>query len=181
MTLKSTKTQYGVIAVTIHWLSVILILMLIGSGFRASGIEDAVAKAAVLRLHIPLGISILLLTVARLCWWFFADTKPGSVPMPRWQDRVSRAIHFLFYVVILGMASSGVGMMILSGVGPAIFGGTAETLPDFWEYPARVPHGMGARVMVALLVIHAGAALYHHFFKRDGLLWRMWFVSRTSS
>ena len=48
-------------------------------------------------------------------------------------------------------------------------------MPDFWNYKPRIRHGIGARLMVALFVFHAGAALYHHFVKKDGLLRRMWF------
>ena len=95
--------------------------------------------------------------------------------MPTWQDRLSRTVHCLFYVVILGMSTSGIGMMVLSGAGPIIFGRSAGTLPNFWDYLPRVSHGIGAWAMVALLILHGGAALYHHFFKRDGLLQRMWF------
>lgn len=179
MSMKSSNNHYGTVAVTIHWLSALLIFVLIGSGFRAGGMEDAAAaKVAILQVHVPLGVTILLLTLARIIWWIFADTKPGSVPMPRWQDRLSRAVHFLFYVVILGMAASGISMMIFSGAGPIIFGGSSQTLPDFWDFLPRVPHGIGARVMIALLVVHAGAALHHHFLKRDGLLLRMWFGAR---
>ena len=84
-------------------------------------------------------------------------------------------VHVLFYVVILGMIASGIGMIALSGAAPLIFGGESAQLPDFWKYPPRLPHAIGARVLVALLVLHVGAALYHHFVRRDGLLWRMWF------
>ena len=175
MSAKSTEDRYGTVAVAIHWLSVILILFLIGTGFRAGGLEDAAAKAAILKVHVPIGIAIGALTLARLLWWLFADRKPASIPMPRWQDIASRAVHFLFYVVILGMVASGMGMMILSGAAPILFGDAASALPDFRDYPPRLPHGIGARAILALLVIHAGAALYHHFFKRDGLLRRMWF------
>ncbi len=96
--------------------------------------------------------------------------------MPSWQDRISRTVHFLFYVVILGMAANGIGMMALSGAGPIIFGGEASALPDFWDYPSRTPHGIGARLFLVLFVVHAGAALYHHMSKKDGLLGRMWFA-----
>lgn len=82
-------------------------------------------------------------------------------------------MHFLFYVVILGMIASGTGMMVLSGAGPVVFG-QVGALPDFWMYAPRVPHGIGARLPLALLILHVGAALYHHFFRRDGLLTRMW-------
>ncbi len=177
MAAKSTINHYGTVAVTIHWLSVLLIFVLIASGFRADGTEDATAKADILSVHVPLGLAILLLTLVRIAWWIFADKKPESIAMPRWQDRTSRIIHILFYVVILGMAASGIGMMILSSAGPIIFGGDVTTLPDFWDYPPRTPHGVGARAILVLLIVHAGAAFYHHFFKKDGLLGRMWYTT----
>lgn len=166
------------VAVVIHWLSALLIVALIGSGFRANGMEDAAAKAAVLRVHVPIGATILSLTLARIGWWFFVDNKPASVPMLRWQDRASRAVHFLFYVVILGMAASGIEMVMLSVAGPIIFGGDLVTLPNLFDYPPRRPHGISAHVIIALLILHAGAALYHHLFKRDQLLRYMWFEAR---
>ncbi|MDE1467932.1 cytochrome b [Aurantiacibacter sp. D1-12] len=172
---KSTATHYGNAAVTIHWLTAILIIALIGSGFNAGDAENAAAKAAFLRVHIPLGVTVLVLTVVRILWWFFADKKPDPLPMPVWQDRMARAVHLLFYIVILGMAASGVGMMVLSGAGPIIFGGSESALPDFWDFKPRFPHGIGGRLILALFVFHAGAALYHQFVKRDGLLGRMWF------
>ncbi len=175
MTAKSSTDRYGTVAITIHWLSALFILVLIGSGFRADGAEDAAAKAAILRVHIPIGITILLLTLARIGWWFWADKKPAPVEMAVWQDRASRLVHLLFYIVILGMAASGIGMMVLSGAGPIVFGRSPESLPDFKDFIPRVPHGIGARVMIALLVAHVGAAFYHHFIKKDGLIGRMWF------
>lgn len=48
MALKSALDRYGTMAVSIHWVSVVLILILIGSGFRAAKTVDPVAKAAIL-------------------------------------------------------------------------------------------------------------------------------------
>ncbi|MEP2103225.1 MAG: cytochrome b/b6 domain-containing protein [Parasphingorhabdus sp.] len=175
MSAKSIKDHYGSVAVTIHWLSVFLILILIGSGYRAGDIEDAAAKAAILKVHMPIGSAVLLLTLGRIGWWLFADKKPDAVSMPPWQDRLSRAVHILFYILILGTAASGIGMIALSGAGPIIFSGSVTALPDFWDYPPRMPHRAGAGLIFFLFIIHAGAALYHQFVKRDGLLGRMWY------
>lgn len=176
MSKKSTKDHYGSVAITIHWLSTLLIIILLVSGFRAANTVDLNAKAQVLSVHAPLAIAILLLTLARIVWWWFADNKPDPISdMPKWQNFSARAVHVLFYVVILGMAASGIGMFILSGAGDVVFGSANTQLPDFTKYLPRVPHGIGARVMLALLVLHGGAALYHHFIKKDGLLGRMWF------
>jgi cytochrome b561 len=148
---------------------------LLASGFRTANTIDPAAKAAILRVHAVLGFGILALTLARLAWWFI-DAKPALVAGTRpFMARAAKTVHALFYVVILGMGASGIGMLALSGAGAMLFAGAPGTLPDFWAYAPRVPHGIGARAFIALFALHAGAALYHHFVKRDGLLGRMWF------
>lgn len=174
--MKSTSTKYGTVAVTIHWLSAALILAQLGSGFRAAGAADSAAKQAVLSFHAPLGMLILLLMIARILWWWFADKKPEPVQGdPAWQTSSAKAVHVLFYIVVIGMAASGIGMMAASGAGAILSGAAPGPLPDFSQYLPRMPHGLGARLMLVLLVLHVGAALYHHFIKRDGMLWRMWY------
>ncbi len=175
---KSTSDQYGSVAVTIHWLTAVLIVILLGSGFRAGDAVEAADKVFFLRFHVPIGLLVFALTIFRIAWWVFADKKPGSVAMPRWQTYLSNGVHIILYVTIIGMSSSGIGMMVLSGAGPHIFGSDPSQLPDFWEYIPRIPHGIVARVMLGLLVLHVGAALYHHFFMRDGLVSRMWFTRK---
>jgi cytochrome b561 len=177
MALKSTRDRYGGVAISIHWLSAVLILILIGSGFRAADTADPAAKAAILQLHVPVAAAVLALTILRIVWWFGSDRKPNPIGgSPHWQVRTAQAVHVLLYFVILEMVASGIGMLALSGAAPVIFGGgNGAPLPDFSQYPPRLAHGVGARLLLALLVLHAAAALYHHFVRRDGLLRRMWF------
>lgn len=176
MNLKSNPERYGTLAVAIHWLSAVLILALLGSGFRAANAMDTAIKAGLLRFHIPVAIIILLLTIFRIVWWWRFDLKPLPVRgSPAWQERIARWVHIAFYVVMLGMVASGIGMMILSGAAPAVFGAPGMVLPNFSDYPPRAPHGLGAFLFVALLVFHASAALYHQFVRGDGLLRRMWY------
>ena len=174
MQTKSTLDRYGAVAIAIHWIAALLIVALLITGFRVSGAADPAAKAALLRLHAPMGIAILLLTLARIAWWWFADQKPLPVAgQPPLLHRAASAVHVLFYVVIIGLAASGIGMMALSGAGSIVFGGAPGPLPNFWTYPPRIPHGIGVRLLIALLVLHVGGALYHHFIRRDRLLARI--------
>ncbi|MCO5089872.1 cytochrome b/b6 domain-containing protein [Bosea sp. (in: a-proteobacteria)] len=173
--LKSRPDRYGSVAVTSHWLTAILIVVALGSGFQADQATDSSSQAGFLRVHIPVAITVLLLTLFRIVWWWRFDRKPMPVEgPPPWQERFARFVHVAFYIVILGMVASGIGMMVLSGAGPTIFGGSG-VLPDFHDYPPRVPHGIGASLLVVLLVFHAGAALYHQFVLGDGLVRRMWY------
>jgi cytochrome b561 len=176
MRLSSTSERYGAMVVSAHWLTALLIIVLIATGFRAANTVDPAAKAAILRVHVPVAIAVLALTVLRIGWWWGFDRKPDPIAgSPRWQERTAQAVHLLFYVVIFGMIASGIVMMALSGAAPLIFDGGGVLLPDFWKYPPRLPHGVGARLLLALIVLHAGAALYHQFVRRDHLLRRMWF------
>lgn len=90
MNVKSTVSQYGVVAVVIHWLSALLILVLMGSGFWASSLDSLLNKSAVLPLHLVTGLCILLLTLGRISWRLWADNKPEPLAMPLWQARISR-------------------------------------------------------------------------------------------
>jgi cytochrome b561 len=174
MALKSAQDRYGKVAISIHWIAAALIVALLVTGFRVSGAADPTAKAAFLRFHAAMGAVILALTLGRVAWWWFADRKPLPVAgQPLLLHRAATAVHLLFYVVIIGLAVSGIGMMVLSGAGPIVFGGASGSLPDFWNYLPRVPHGIGVRVLIALLILHVGGALYHHFIRGDRLMARM--------
>ena len=79
MALKSTSDQYGTVAVSIHWVSAVLVLILIGSGFRAANTTDLAAKTTILRVHVPIAIGVLALMLLRIVWWWGFDRKPGPV------------------------------------------------------------------------------------------------------
>ncbi len=174
MSWKSTHSRYGAIAITIHWVSAILIIGLVIAGFTAANTADPAAKASILRVHAPLGSAVLALTILRICWWMFADKKPAPVAgIPKFQETAAKAVHVLLYVTIVGLAVSGIAMFALSGAGEILFGGAPGPLPDFWNYAPRYGHAILARLMAALFFIHAGAALYHQIVRKDRLLSRM--------
>ena len=176
MAMMENANRYSRTAVSIHWITAFLIVALLISGNRIEAMEENGPKAQLLMIHAPIGILVGVLTLFRIVWWMRFDTRPEPVETaPMWQERLARGVHVLFYILILGMITSGMGMMVLSGAGEILFGGVDRPLPDFEAFLPRVPHGIGAKVIVGLLVLHAGAAMYHHFGLKDGLLKRMWF------
>ncbi len=178
--LRSTAEHHGAVTVAIHWASAALVLALLLSGFRAAGAADPWTKAALLRVHAVQGAAVLALTLARLGWWALADHRRPAAPtggmLADAQARAARWVHRLLYVLLLGMAASGIGMLAVSGAGAVLFGGAAGPLPDFWGHPPRAAHGAGARVLLLLIALHVGAALHHHLVSRDGLMARMRFA-----
>ena len=171
---KSSPERYGRAAIIIHWISAFLIIGMVLAGFRAANTTDLAAKASLLTFHAPVGIAVLILTMIRIFWWLFADRKPADFSgVSHLQTIAAKTVHRLFYVAILGLAGSGIALFALSGAGEILFAGAPGPLPDFWDFTARYAHAAFARLMVALFLLHVGAALYHHFIRKDRLLARM--------
>jgi cytochrome b561 len=171
MPLKSAPTRYGTVAIALHWLTALAILGLFITG-QILETTDQATKIAALTWHAPLGLSVLVLTLVRIVWWSFGDTRPAPVGTGM-QAKAAKLGHLGFYVLMIGMALTGMAMMILSGTGEIVFGGADLPLPDFRDYLPRIPHGIGSKLLLGLVVVHVLAALWHHFVQKDGTLARM--------
>jgi cytochrome b561 len=172
MSIKSSNTRYGSVAIAIHWLTALLILALFVTGLMAEGQTDPAAQLALVRFHVPLGIAVLLLTVLRIVWWWAIDRRPElPAGQPDWQKFVAKGTHVALYLIVLLLAASGIATLVLSGAMPAIIAGTA--LPDFDTVLPRAVHGLASKLLLVVLALHIGAALYHQFIRRDHLLARM--------
>ena len=172
MPLKSNADRYGSVATAIHWVTAVLIIALFITGLQAASQTDEATKIALLRAHIPLGIGVLVLTALRIVWRFLADCGPNPPPNePTWRRSMARVVHVCLYVVVIVSAASGIAVVVMSGALPSITGGTS--LPELAIGLPRAMHGIVPRLMLALLALHVGAALYHQFVLRDRLLARM--------
>ena len=86
-----------------------------------------------------------------------------------------RVTHFLLYVVVLSMISTGLGVVIMAKLFPVLYG-AGGTLPrDFEEFPPLEGHEFFAGVLMILIALHAAGVLYHELRLRDRLLTRMGF------
>lgn len=173
MTLKGDAHRYGSVQVALHWASAAAILALLALGLSAAASSDPARKAALLRVHVPLGTLVAALTVARVGWRFFDRRPDGPAGQPRWQAFTASSVHALLYLVVIAMGASGIALTVLSGAGAILFSGVPGPLPDFWTFRPMTAHVAGATAMVGLLGLHIGAALYHQFVRQDRLLARM--------
>ncbi len=171
MGLKSTATRYGAVAIAIHWVSGAAIIALLASGTIMAGAVGE-AKRSILPIHATIGTLVLILTLLRIVWWVWGDKRPQPIPnQPRLQELAARIVHGLLYAGIIVLGLSGIATLALSGAIPALLSGAP--LPDFVGLLPRITHGLVGKAMIALLVLHVGAALYHQFIRRDHILGRM--------
>lgn len=174
MSLRSSTQRYGRVAIAIHWLTALAIILMLASGLSAGNMLDEAQKLGLLRAHAITGMLVGVLTLFRIVWWLVFDKHPKDQPgLSAPQRWAARLVHFGLYLVILVMVSSGFATLILSGGNQQLFGGAPLPLPDFALAPPFTVHGAVARLLIALLVAHIGAALWHQFIRRDRLLARM--------
>lgn len=173
MILKGNSDRYGPLAAALHWVSALAILAMLALGFIAARSPDPALTATLLRIHIPLGVLVLALTVTRIVWWLF-DRRPAEpAGQPRWQSIAAHTTHGVMYGVLILMGASGIGLTALSGAGAVLFLAAPGPLPDFTSFAPMKAHALGAFAMVGLLCFHVGAVVYHQFYRRDRPLARM--------
>jgi cytochrome b561 len=167
---------YHPIHVTLHWLIALLVVMMLAVGkFVLPGVPaDDPQKIFMLRSHAFIGGAIAVLLVIRFVLRFTAKRPAPADAGNAFLNFLSKVVHFLLYFFLIGMAVSGLGLFQLADL-PAVFSGAAPYPQDFFQFPPRMGHGITSWLLLGLIALHVGAALYHQFIRRDNLLGRMWY------
>jgi cytochrome b561 len=176
MSLRSTEHQWGSVAKFFHWLIALAILGNGAFGLLMDLAGSPMKKISWLALHKSIGLTILALVLLRILWRW-GDRRPVDEPAPRWQQRTSRAVHGVLYVMIIAMPLSGWWFNSITGKPLQWF--KLFNLPalasknDDLRHFAQGVHEYLFWFLILVLVAHVGAALKHHLFENDNVLRRM--------
>ena len=160
-----------------HWLVVVLVLVMAYLGLTMTDLPNTPHKIRLYALHKSIGLTILVLVALRLLWRWYAGTPRSLDGVPRWQARVATATHWALYGLLFAMPLSG--WLVNSTAGfPLQWFGLFNLPPIAAKNEAmhaltRSTHAFLFWTLVATVLLHAGAALHHHFVRRDGTLLRM--------
>jgi cytochrome b561 len=115
--------------------------------------------------------------VLRLLWRLLGGRPAALAGSARWQSATAEVTHWLLYAALFAMPLSGWLYNSASNFPLRWFGlfrvpALSERNPDLKEF-AHDAHETLFWVIVALVVLHAGAALWHHLVRRDETLDRM--------
>ena len=177
MSLKNTD-RWGATSQLLHWTIAGLILSIGAVGLVMGELPRSPKWFWVYTLHKSLGLTVLALVLVRIAWRLYAGAPPPVEGTPRWQARLASLTHGAIYVLILAMPLSGWLYDSASGLRPFRWFGLAEVPKLSPPHEALADamhetHELLFWVLIALVIGHAGAALYHHFVRRDATLARM--------
>lgn len=174
--LKNTADGYGWVSIFLHWIMALTIFALFGLGLYMVELTyyDAWYKGS-LDLHKAAGILLALAWVGRLVWRV-VNTSPAELSTKVWENKLAHLVHILLYLLMLALFVSGYLISTADGRSIEVFGWfeiPATLMMDKQEDVAGVIHWGLAWSLMALVALHALAAVKHHVIEKDRTLVRM--------
>lgn len=175
MTRLPMDRRYSGVAIAFHWVIALFVIVNIAVGILH---EPVPALGAWMPGHKAIGITVLFLTLGRLAWRLAHRPPPLPAETKAWERGVAHATHWTLYALLLAMPITG--WLMVSGA--------EKRRPLTWFGAFDIPylpvsraaggfggdaHGVLGWLMLALVVLHVGAALRHHLILRDTVLLRM--------
>jgi cytochrome b561 len=175
--LRNTADSWGAPAKLLHWVMAALILAQIALGVMAASWRVSPTKLELFFWHKSTGMLILALVALRLLWRLANPTPALPSGMPAWERAAARLSHLLLYVLMIALPVTGWIVNSASNIPFRIFWLIplpAIVAPDKPTADGvALVHGGLAALLALVLAAHIGAALRHHFVKRNTVLIRM--------
>jgi cytochrome b561 len=176
-----TPSAYGWVSIALHWITGILVIVLLFVGSSISS-DDPARRAETLLLHTSIAVLGYAFLWARIVWRVL-QKHPGPLPnQKRAFFLIGRAVHYLTIGAMALMLCSG-PLMVWSG-------GDAIGVLDLFSIPSPMGphpalrdslhwvHGTCATVILIGIVLHLGGVYKHAAFDQDGTFGKMLVAGR---
>lgn len=179
MQFKNTQKSFGFVSKLLHWLMAILLISLFAVGLYMTELDYYDSLYHTLPWwHKSFGLLVMGLLLFRFIWKTTNSTPQALSTHKKWEVSLAHIIQKLFYGLILLIGISGYFISTAKGKSiefftlfevPAITQALEEDRADL----IGEVHEILAITLIVFAVLHAIAALKHHFIDKDETLKRM--------
>ena len=157
----------------LHWLTLLLVATIFVLAFSIKFASSRDEAVALIQLHRSFGVTLWVVTLGRLVWRQFSRFPNWPADMPQAMRLAAHWSEYALYALLLGQPILGLLLtnahgdrvnLFFLGQLPALVGRTA-----FAKQLFEVHKTVGL-LFLGLIALHASAALYHHFWRRDHTL-----------
>lgn len=156
-----------------HWIIAALVTASFAIAWIRKPIEDLEFRVLWLDVHRSIGFVILALTVVQLAVRLSVGPLSRRAGLPTFFWAASRLAHFLIYALLIAMPLIGWAQSSARARQFRLFGVPLPPLVrhdrDFAELLGWWHEQLGW-LLLALILVHALAALFHHYVLRDNVL-----------
>jgi cytochrome b561 len=177
MTYGTRAGPYPTTSKWLHWLVAACVLTTAPVAIAMTRVGEGPTQDALFNIHKSLGVLIFILVVLRLINRLMVGAPAPEPGIERWQKAASSTTHGLLYLLLVTMPIVGYVANSLYGAPTPFFGLfelpsiTAENQP--LSEKLFTLHRWAGFLMIALVLMHIGAALFHHVIRGDNVLRRM--------
>jgi cytochrome b561 len=178
MGFRNSDREWGSFSKLLHWT---IALLIIGSSIFVLHVNDStwwfkstpLIFIQYINVHKTFGLLALLLILIRI-WWRTRERVPVTDSLTPFEQKWSHRTHVALYVLMVAVPLTGWISSSLFGSPTKVFGWF--TIPPITpKYKPALPvaywtHFTLAWMILTLAAFHAGAALYHHFVRKDRVL-----------
>jgi cytochrome b561 len=169
------RTHYDRLAVTLHWVTAVLILGQLGLA-ELWDFTPRSTKHLMIVAHMTCGILLMLVVVTRILWRLTPGHKVRDAGKGVAKS-AAKTVHFALYAFLITEVTLGLLLRWSGGEALSFFGVPIPSPFAAFSKPAHEWiasfHGWLAWTIVVLAAGHATMALLHHFVLHDAVLWRM--------
>ena len=163
-------TDYRISQKVVHWLMAFFIILDLFVAQKFGGVMEEADRIESRSDHASVGLIIAALLVIRIYLRLRHGAPVLPSKMPPWQQRLAHGVHFVFYLLLVAMIATGVATAmnadsIISPFGLFAYGDGSGSEDTFLTI--RAIHEFITDAMIALILLHVVAALYHLIIVRD--------------
>jgi len=170
---RAMRLRYDSVAQSLHWMIASLIVVQLILGVLTAQLPHV--KESILPVHKGVGVTILILAIVRLAWRLRHTPPPLPTAMNAFERFAAKGAHAALQGLTLLLPLTGLILISAPDSALRVVGLIAPALHG--SQPAYVQlksiHGVLAASLVVIVLLHAFAALRHHFWLRDDVLIRM--------
>ncbi len=132
---------------------------------------------SIIGLHMLFGLTVLALVIIRVIVRYATKRPEWATAGNKYFNWIGELTHFGLYLLTFAIAITGIFLADQRGILARTFGIGSTPTPGSFRRGGFSIGGLHEAVwtlLVLLLILHIGAALYHQFILKDNLLSRMW-------
>lgn len=169
-----SRAKHPTLIIALHWGCMLAIVISVAAMFVRDAIEDQTWRQVLLHIHRQLGLLVLIVVAWRIALRLrksLADHAPDMAAVFRW---AAKATHVVLYALLIALSVGGWACTNAHAISLSLLG--VLPLPDLMSADSEVAdtlsdyHILLSWVLLASVAVHAIAALWHHYVRRDAVL-----------